>query len=107
MKHYLFALTCRGDRSLDCSAATTNHTFAATWDARSSICLSRLNDNRSKRKDEGNQMHYALNAVEAGFWPSRATMDGSQCPFFIAGYCEHTGALIINTAARDCEHVFL
>jgi hypothetical protein len=73
MKYYLFALTCLGDRSLDCSAATTNHAFAATWDARNSICLCRLNDNyrssdikrlsfqtyynRSERKDGGNQMH--------------------------------------------------
>jgi hypothetical protein len=28
-------------------------------------------------------------------WPTRATMGGSQCPFSIAAYCEHTGALII------------
>jgi len=42
MKYYLFALACLGDRSLDCSAATTDHAFAATWDARNANCLCRL-----------------------------------------------------------------
>lgn len=57
MKYYLFALGCLGDRSQDCSAAATDHAFAAAWDARNAICLCRLNDNRSERKDEGNKMH--------------------------------------------------